>query len=103
MAARFPDDTPWLRSNDTWRLVVETDWLKRFILVGGAFQFRCPDTLFLGLLRCAHLQTGEPEEQLWSRDPVDDDKEIIIPLDRYSRLLLDNFGCTYTTQRVHIL
>lgn len=103
VAARFPDDAPWLRSNDTWRLVVETGWLKGFILAGGAFQFRSADTLFLGLLRRAHLQTGEPEEQLWSRDAVDNDKGVIIPLDRYSRLLLDDFGCTYTTQRVHVL
>jgi hypothetical protein len=103
VAARFPGDTPWLRSNETWRLVVETNWLKRFILIGGAFQFGSADTVFLGLLRCAHLQTGEPEEQLWSREAADDDRDVVIPLDRYSRLLLDDFGCTYTTRRVHIL
>lgn len=98
ISERFSDDTPWLRSSATWRLIGSITTIKKKL-----FHLYSEGRELLKLIRRAHERMGEPEAQLLSRSPIQEDHSIILPLNEYSRMLLDDFGCELTNERIHIL
>ena len=57
----------------------------------------------LYLIRQAANRTGESESELLTREPVEADSRIAVPVSPCSQVLIEDFGCEATVERVNIL